>query len=376
MVNTLAVYDPLFYANETLMILHKSLGMAGRVYRGYDKVPQQEGSVISIRVPSTFTAQDAPSNSQGVQANEVQIALNQWKEVKFSLTDKELTATQDTIIQEHIGPAAYAVSDVIDQSLTALYADIPTVASWSAPAAVSDITGFRARMFNNQVPMNDPSMLHAMVDGSTEADLLSLQAFSQNQGAGAMGVAAQMSGFLGQKYGYNFSANQNVKVHVPGALTGTAAVTGVNAAGVTSIAISAGALTANVKKGDLFTIAGSSANYVVTADAAAAGNSVTVSFSPKLAVATAGSEAVTFVETAKTETLAFHRNAFALAMAPLSEMGDGLGAKIATVTDPVTGLSLRSRVFYNGDASSLVVSIDALYGVKTLNQRLACRVRR
>ena len=374
--NTLSVYDPIFYANEALLVLHKALGMAGRVYRGYDKAPQQKGSVIDIRVPSTFTAQDAPGNAQNIQANVVQVALNNWKEVKFSLTDKELSATQDTIIAEHIGPAAYAVADVIDQALTGLYTDIPTVASWSAPSVVSDITGFRAKQFANMVPMADPTMLHCMVDGQTEADLLGLQAFSQFQGAGNQGVASQMTGYLGQKFGYNFGANQNMKTHVPGALSAVADVTGVNADGVQTIALSANALTGNVAKGDLFSIAGSSTTYVVTQAAVVAGNAVSVNFYPALTVPTAGGEAVAFTQTAKTETLAFHRNAFALAMAPLSEMGDGLGARIATVTDPVTGLSLRSRVFYAGNESAMYVSIDALFGVKTLDPRLAVRVRR
>ena len=61
-------------------------------------------------------------------------------------------------------------------------------------------------------------------------------------------------------------------------------------------------------------------------------------------------------------------------MAPLTEMGNGLGARIATVTDPVSGLSLRSRLFYDGDTSKVFVSIDALWGIKTLDPNLACRL--
>src|SRR5688572_1053731 len=106
MPNVLSVYDPLFYASEAIMWLHNALGMAGRVHRGYDKTAQQKGSVISIRKPSTFTAQDAPSNAQDIVASEVQIPLSFWREVKFKLTDKELSATQETIIEEHIQPAA------------------------------------------------------------------------------------------------------------------------------------------------------------------------------------------------------------------------------------------------------------------------------
>lgn len=73
MSNTLSVYDPLFYAQEALIQLEKALGMAGRVFRGYDKSPQQKGSVISIRRPSTFTALAAPQSAQAINASEVQI---------------------------------------------------------------------------------------------------------------------------------------------------------------------------------------------------------------------------------------------------------------------------------------------------------------
>ncbi len=90
MANTLSVYDPIFYAQEALIQLEKALGMAGRVYRGYEKSPQEPGKVISIRRPSTFTAQDAPGSDMDIDAGEVQIILDQWKEVKFKLTDKEL----------------------------------------------------------------------------------------------------------------------------------------------------------------------------------------------------------------------------------------------------------------------------------------------
>ena len=61
--------------------------------------------------------------------------------------------------------------------------------------------------------------------------------------------------------------------------------------------------------------------------------------------------------------------------APLSELGGQLGAKIATVADPQTGLSLRSRLFYDGSNSKVIVALDVLYGVKTLEPNRAVRLR-
>ena len=36
-------------------------------------------------------------------------------------------------------------------------------------------------------------------------------------------------------------------------------------------------------------------------------------------------------------------------MAPLTRIGDGLGARIETVVDPITNIALRSRIYYLGE---------------------------
>ena len=100
MSNTLAAYDPIFYAQEALIQVEKALGMASRVHRGYDKNPNAKGSVITIPAPATFEAQDAPSTEQAINASEVSISLDYWKEVKFALTDKELSFTKEQIISD------------------------------------------------------------------------------------------------------------------------------------------------------------------------------------------------------------------------------------------------------------------------------------
>jgi hypothetical protein len=382
MANTLSIYDPLFYAQEALIALEKSLGMAARVVRGYDKSPQQRGSVVAIRIPSIFQAQDAPSVAQAIQASQVQITLSKWKEVKFSLTDKELTYTTDLIIQEHIRPAAYAIADQIDQDLVGLYKDIGWYTDATSPSAiaVTDLTKVRQVLFNNRNPMGDGN-LHVMVDGSTEAQLLALQAFSQFQGAGPLGVDTQLRGNLGTRFGMEFFSNQNTPSGLtdPTIADSVGALSASYAQGATQITI--GSMTANTlfPQGLIFTIAGDTQQYTLsgafTTDGSGNLNNATIS--PPLDTALAAGAVVTFVPktAAHVENLAFHQGAFALAMAPLSDIGNNIGARIATVDDPVTGLTLRSRIFYLGDASSVNVAIDVLYGVKTLNPNRAVRFR-
>lgn len=373
MSNTLSVYDPLFYAQEALIQLEKNLGMAGRIHRGYDKSAQQKGSVISISRPSTFTALAAPQSAQDIYATEVQITLNQWYEVKFKLTDKELTYTTEQIISDHIRPAAYAIADKIDQQLTALYKDIPWSNTNGSPVAAADFTANRRILNVNAAPTDQR---HLMLSPTQEEEALNLTAFSQWQGAGEAGVNTQMRGSLGMKYGYEVFMNQNVQTHTTGvSADATGALTTAGTKGDTAISFDNVTSGGTFKAGDSFIIAGNAQRYVFTADFTATGGAKTnAPIFPALVQDYANLSVVTITLLSGEQGLGFHRNAFALAMAPLSEAGNGLGARIATVSDPVTNLSLRSRLFYDGDTSTNYVSIDALWGVKTLDPNLACRL--
>jgi hypothetical protein len=374
MANTLGVYDPIFYAQEALIWLQKSLGMAGRVHRGYDKNPQQKGSVISISRPSTFTAADAPSNAQDLDTGTVNISLDYWREVKFKLTDKELTFTTEKIINDHIGPAAYTLADDIDQKLTLLYKDIPWYVVNSSPCAVADLTGLQRTLFGNKVPQ---SQRHLMLSGIQQEEFLNLSAFSQWQGAGASGEATQMEGSLGMKYGFEIFANQNVQTHTAGvAADATGALTANAAKGATTIAFDGVTNNGTFKKGDSFVIAGNTQRYVFTADVAADGSGVVAAapIFPALVQAYADNDVITINLVSGEQGIGFHRNAFALGMAPLSELGNQLGARIATVVDPVTSLALRSRLYYVGNSSEVHVALDVLYGIKTLDANLGARL--
>lgn len=379
MPNTLGVYSPLFYANEALIQLEKALGMAGRVYLGYDEERRSfnKGDTVNIRRPSTFVADDAPSTAQDLNTETVAMTLSHWREVKFGLTDKELTVSEDRIIEDHIRPAAVALADDIDQKGVALYKQVPNYYALSGTPGgdVQDVIGPRQALFDNRVPM-DPSLLHYMVNGTMEGNLLGNSAFGQWQGAGPTGERTQIRGAMGQRYGLNFFANQNVTAHTPGSIAaGTGAETvGATAKGATQITIDdATSLVGDVNEGDIIELDGLTQKYAVTADATAAGNSITISISPAVQTAIPDNTGVTFVQNANTINLAFHRNAFALVTAPLSELGGQLGAHIATVQDPITGLAIRSRMFYDGQNSKVYVALDVLFGWKCLDPNMAVR---
>lgn len=385
MANTLGVYNPIFYANEALIQLEKALGIAGRVHRGFEaeRSAFNLGETINIRRPSTFVAAAAPATAANINTETVTLTLNQWREVKFKLTDKELAFTQDRIINDHIRPAAYALADDIDQKLVALYKDVANSFNLGATpgTAVTDVTGVHTKLFDGQVPM-DETMLHYMVNGRMQGGLLANAAFGQWQGAGPEGVKTQIRGAMGMRYGMNFFANQNVPVHTSGSITtgAIAKASTAQAIGLTTIVCTTAASTGAVAllKGDVINFAGDSQDYVLTAAVtqASAATDFSMLIFPALKIALVGSEAMTLDETADTEeNMAFHRNAFALVMAPLPDMAQELGARVTTITDPVTGLSIRARIYYVGNSSEVHVALDVLYGVKTLDGNLACRAR-
>lgn len=382
MPNTLGVYNPIFYAQEALIQLEAVMGLANRVYLGFDEERRSfgRGETINIRRPSTFTAQNAPSAAQDVNTETVAVTLSNWKEVKFALTDKELAFTRERIVQDHIRPAAVALADVIDQTLAAHYLQIPWQYDVGSTPGVIDITTPRQILFDNKVPLRDPNMMHYMMDGSLENAFLQLQAFSQNQGAGDRGINTQFNGNIGQKFGFNLWANQNTPTHTAGTgtISGDLAVdlpASSYPAGSTTVHVDATTITTGtLVAGDSIKFANHAQVYVLTAAPTFTSNEGDLAISPPLKTAVADGVVVTVTRNSGKQGLAFHRNALCLVTAPLSEMGNGRGAEIATVQDPITGLSLRSRIYYDGDNSKVNVALDVLFGTKVLDQNMAVRV--
>ena len=67
-----------------------------------------------------------------------------------------------------------------------------------------------------------------------------------------------------------------------------------------------------------------------------------------------------------TKNLAFHPEAFILAMRGLPEPPADMGAKAATIRDPESGLVIRAVMAYNPTYLGVQVTLDVLYGVTVL----------
>jgi len=221
-----------------------------------------------------------------------------------------------------------------------------------------------------------------MIGGELEEAYLNESLFHQaNTGAG--GSETQVRGTLGRKFGFETFVNQNIPAHetddTPITDGGTdAAIDGGGSAvdaGTTSITVDATTLTGNVNQGDIIEIAGYG-KYAITAAASCDSNAIDLSISPGLRQDIPDNTGVTFVQADKDVHLGFHRNAFALAMAPLSDLGNRLGASVETVADPKTRLALRSTMWYEEKDAEIWVRLDALWGVQVLDPDLAVRVNK
>jgi hypothetical protein len=156
--------------------------------------------------------------------------------------------------------------------------------------------------------------------------------------------------------------------------------------------------TDTVKAGEVFTIANVYAvnpvtkarlpwlkQFTVVSDATCSGNETDVVIYPAMVWTGAfknvdvvgatdlNNQGVTFVGAASTsyaQNLAFHKNAFALAIVP---MVSPPGA-IDVARESYKGVSVRMIPFYNGSSDVSTLRLDVLYGMKAIDPRLATRI--
>lgn len=395
MTNYIAPYNPIFYANEALELLEGCLGMSNRVHRGFDAERRSfgKGDTIRIRKPQSLAVTTGGTdNVEDLDdTSYLDVVVDTWKQVKFGLTDKELAFTTDQIIEEHISPAIYALAHNIESSLTGLYKYSPYHYDLTG-TYTTDIVAARKILRDNAGPLIDSDRIYCAVDSTLEANLLqSTMFYAANIAGDGANRDALVNGSLGVRFGTEFFVQQTMTQHTGGTvLAGSDQASALNASVAvrdTSIVLKANTLTDSetIKAGDVFYLGTDTANkYVVTADVTITGAATnTLSIYPAIQVAQDADTVVTFEDAGSANysdayypSIMFHKNAYALAMAPLPEIGDEAGARMAVATDPRTGLSLRARVAYTDTTAKVVVTYDVLYGVKCINPKLAVIMRR
>lgn len=256
-----------------------------------------------------------------------------------------------------------AIAQAVDEDLLNEVANISASVSGTAnPTNLSDIASLSKTLDIAKVPMDQRRLVldpnhkyrYALTDN------LSKVAYA---GTGETLRNAE----LGRLYTLDTYMDQNC----PGTLAaaaGTATAFKITGSkGEMKVALSGvTAATATVKKGDCFILDGY--RYHFTADATAAAGAVAeVGIDAELVKDYTDAKA--YVAN-KIHSLAFHRNAIALVTRPLALP---MGASKAAIVSH-NGLGVRVVYGYDQDTKTDTVSLDIIYGIKTLDETMAVKL--
>ena len=350
---------------------------AGNVSRGY-----MPGQTINIKKPPRYTYRTgAVAVPQSTVDTTIPLTLQQGGcDLNFTSAEKTLSFNK---LEDKVAAACATVANEIDRQglLLAHYSTFNTLGTPGAlpttqALAIAACTGLNTRLDQMGAPRDkqralvmDPTLNGSMVQGF--AGLFNNQATIGKQFG---------SGMMVDSLGLAYAMDQNVSTHT----NGTQAVAGVNinGAGQSGAAITVQALTGTITKGTVITLPGSFAvnpqsrvsnnvlaQFVVTADLAIGATSIPVS--PALVVTGAfknvtasPTDAAPFVifgtaSGSYTNNVAYHKDAFTLAMVPMWAPKAGV-IDVSQMTSD--GFTLKVTEFYDGVNDNAITRIDVLFG--------------
>jgi hypothetical protein len=378
MANTITNIMPKILARGLLALREQAI--MPRVVNGdYSNEARRKGETIDVPIASETSAYDiTPAPTQSSAPNSapslVQIPLDNWKGAGFFLTDNEMVQIDRNrhFIPLQMSEAIRSLANVINVNVhsnyTGIYGYTGTASTTPFASTVTDATNARKVLHQQRAPRTER---RGVLDYDAEANALALSPFSDADKIGTSDI--RIEGEVGRKYGIDWYADDAVQTHTAGTLAVPGGVVGsTTAAGATSIDLKSASAAGNALIGDVFTIAGQSQTYVVAATVSAIGSATSkaVTFQPPLTSIATAAAAVTF-KASHVVNLAFHRDAFALAMRPL--MGStATNPLMMSVSDPQTGITLRLELTrqYKQDRWEF----DVLWGSKLVRAALATRI--
>jgi hypothetical protein len=396
-------------AKAAVGILENELVMANAVYRGYEDEFDKKingytvGDTITIRKPTDFTVRNTiTASAQDVTEGKLSLQINKVAGVDFKFTSQQLTLNIADLSERVIRPAMIQIANQIDIDVMSLYKDIP---QWvgTPGTLVQSFAGFAKGTTNldqRSVPQNGRSGVLAPADYWAMAG--SQTALFQPQ----IGQNAYRNGKVGNVGNVETMMSQNAPTFTVGPMGGTPLVNGASqnttydTTGVNTQSLITDGWTASaasrVKKGDVFTLANVYEvnpvtkatlpflkQFVVTADGSSDGSgNLTLTIAPQIitsgafqncSAAPADNAALTFVGTAGTaytNNLIFSKNAFALCMVPMVRPPGSVDCS----RQSKNGISVRVIPYYDGTNDVSNWRLDCIYGVQTIDRRLAVRL--
>ena len=362
MANTLLT--PSVIGREALMILENNLVATALFNRGQTNTwsGAKVGDTISIRKPASFTANEFTSTTSTQNATETSVSMQLEKhfDVTFAVTSKDWTLNLEDFSTQLVEPAVVALAQGIDNYIMGKYTEINTThgTAGDPPDALADLASVDKTLNTQQVPSTGRI---AIVDPTAKADMLGISAVVQAEQRGDGGTALREAS-LGRVMGIDYYMSQNVQTHDGNSPSSWLVNSASVAVGDTTVAVDGGSGAPIV--GDVFTVAGDTQQYVVTAY-----GSSTVTFSPSAKVAWADNAALTFIGD-HVANIAGHPNGLTVAIVPL-ELPSG-AARAEYIAD--RNLGLRVVYDYSTSTKTDTISIDVLCGAKVQQPELLTRV--
>ena len=351
-------------ARAALPIIHENLVFPALTYRNCENSYSKKGDVVQVKKPPMYTADEFGDsiNIQDVNEESVLVTLDKIADVSVELTAKEMALNLSDFTKQVLEPAAIAISEKINKDGLALYSDIPYI-SGQAGETPSGISAFAdaARVLNeNKAPFSERACVWnsaALANFQSDVNIVNAEKCGSTK--------ALRNGAIGRLIGFDNYMSHQIIDHKKGSVTGSLTIAEEAAAGANVISVSC--TSGNLVKGDILTINGKT--YTVKKDVTADAGKMSVELYP--AVPKEGFEAkaeVTLTDN-HTANLAFHKNAFGFISRPL-EKARGAESYVTSYN----GITLRVTFAYDIATKKQTMSVDTLYGFKTLYPELAVRV--
>ena len=358
---------------------------------GSDVSGYKKGDTVKIKIPTSGKVFDGAIYAGGAAGTDVveesvDLKLDTQKHIALQFGTKEKMLNITDFKERILRPQMQTLASVIEADLIAkgvLGTPLTVSMNTAGTTPSSALALARARMNQYLTPAGDRSALITSTANVALSGEIS-RLFNPTQPSSK----AYLDGYVATAYGSDLFEHQSIPTHA----NGTAAGITVSAAGQTGSSITMTASTAGtLVKGQILTIAGVNAvhpltgqdigslqQFVVTeAVTVVTGTAVKIypAINPaapnKTATASPASGAV--VSTASVngvQNLAFHKDAFTAAFAPLPVIAscEGYTARLPS------GISVRVMTFGDGNNDIERTRIDVLYGFQTVRGLHAVRI--
>lgn len=392
-------------AKEALPILENILSFSKAVNRDWEDEFTDNmargyapGQTINIRKPPRYSVrQGRVAVPQATVEQTVPLTLSQIGcDIQFTAAERTLSLTR---LEDKLRAALAPVANEIDRvglELARLTVNnavgTPGTLPSTQAAAIATFAAANQRLDEMAAPrdgrrafIGNPAMNGALLQGF----------------AGLFNNGRQIdkqfdTGMIDTPYGLGFGMDQNVPTHTNGTQPSTGGT--VNGAGQTgsTITVNGGTITGTITAGSVITFGGvfavnpqsrqstgALAQFVVTANVASGATSIPISPAivpsgnfQNVTASPANAAAITVLGAASASyasNVAFHKDAFTLAMVPMWAPPSGKD-NISVSQKTHKGFTLKVTDLYDGINDVSFMRIDALFGYATTYQELAVKV--